>query len=470
MSHISTPQQLVEAALAAAATEPGECIVVVQPSSQANLRWANNTATTNGMSTALDWWVVAVVDGAVGTVAAARDAAGASDSVTEVVVATHRAARDAAGSGRARDEQPLIRPEDAAGAQDFDLPPEHTSFDAFTGLLPTLRQAFDTARRADRILYGFARHEQHTVYLGTSTGVRVRWVQPTGTVELNAKSADLTRSSWAGVSAPEMTGIDIAAMAVDLDRRLEWARRTVDLPAGRYDTALPPTAVADFLILLAWGAGARAAHEGRSAFSAQGGATRLGERLTGLPLTLAADPADPTHPTAPFLTATASSDDVSVFDNGAPIGRLEFLRDGVLSGLIRSRADAAEFGGAASPFAGNLALTGGQDGRDVLDLVAGMDRGLLVTSQWYLREVDPQTMLTTGVTRDGVFLVEGGEVVGATPNYRFNMSPLDVLRQAEAVGATVPTLSREWSDWFTRTAMPPMLVRDFNMSSVSQAQ
>jgi predicted Zn-dependent protease len=142
----------------------------------------------------------------------------------------------------------------------------------------------------------------------------------------------------------------------------------------------------------------------------------------------------------------------------------------VLSGLIRSRADAAEFGGPASPFAGNLTLTGGQAGQDVLDLVAGMDRGLLVTSQWYLREVDPQTMLTTGVTRDGVFLVEGGEVVGATPNYRFNMSPLDVLRQADAVGGTVPTLSREWADWFTRTAMPPILVRDFNMSSVSQAQ
>ena len=80
------------------------------------------------------------------------------------------------------------------------------------------------------------------------------------------------------------------------------------------------------------------------------------------------------------------------------------------------------------------------------------------------------TMLTTGLTRDGVFLIENGEISGAVNNFRFNMSPLDVLRQATDVGETVPALSREWSDWFTRSAMPPMVVADFNMSSVSKAQ
>ena len=102
--------------------------------------------------------------------------------------------------------------------------------------------------------------------------------------------------------------------------------------------------------------------------------------------------------------------------------------------------------------------------------MAGVRRGLLLTSQWYLREVDPMTMLLTGLTRDGVFLVENGEITAAVNNFRFNMSPLDVLRHAVDVGATVPALSREWSDWFTRSAMPPMVVEGFNMSSVSPAQ
>ena len=114
-------------------------------------------------------------------------------------------------------------------------------------------------------------------------------------------------------------------------------------------------------------------------------------------------------------------------------------------------------------------LTGGAADRDIDALVADVDRGLLLTSQWYIREVDPMTLLLTGLTRDGVFLVERGEVVGAVNNFRFNMSPLDILRQAADVGATVPTLSREWSDWFTRTAMPPITVDGFNMSSVSPA-
>jgi predicted Zn-dependent protease len=102
-------------------------------------------------------------------------------------------------------------------------------------------------------------------------------------------------------------------------------------------------------------------------------------------------------------------------------------------------------------------------------MAAATGRGLLLTSLWYIREVDPQTLLLTGLTRDGVYLVEGGEVVGAVNNFRFNESPVDLLRRTTEVGATELTLSREWADYFTRTAMPPLRIPDFNMSSVSQA-
>jgi predicted Zn-dependent protease len=102
-------------------------------------------------------------------------------------------------------------------------------------------------------------------------------------------------------------------------------------------------------------------------------------------------------------------------------------------------------------------------------MVSRTERGLLLTTLWYIREVDPQTLLLTGLTRDGIYLVEGGEVTGAVNNFRFNESPVGMLGRLAEVGATVPTLPREWGDYFTRCAMPPVRVEGFNMSSVSQA-
>jgi predicted Zn-dependent protease len=291
-------------------------------------------------------------------------------------------------------------------------------------------------------------------------------------MELNAKSADLRRSSWAGLSTVDFTDIDVLAMNAVLTERLGWARRRVDLPPGLYDTVLPPTAVADFMVYLAWSAGARAAHEGRSAFAAgsqTGGGTRIGERLTERPLTLYADPTEAGLECAPFVQTPHPSDEVSVFDNRAPAGRINPVRDGAISQLSHALAASAKNGEPFTPAVDNLILAGGDESRTTADLVADVDRGLLVTSQWYLREGDPMTMLLTGLTRDGVFLIEHGEITAAVNNFRFNVSPLDVLRHGVDVGRTERCLSREWSDWFTRSAMPSIRVECFRMSSVSKA-
>lgn len=120
-----------------------------------------------------------------------------------------------------------------------------------------------------------------------------------------------------------------------------------------------------------------------------------------------------------------------------------------------------------APGADNLILDGGSD-RSLDDMVASTRRGLLLTCLWYIREVDPATLLLTGLTRDGVYLVEDGEVVGEVTNFRFNESPVGLLGRVTEAGRTEKTLPREWSDWFTRSAMPALRVPDFNMSSVSQ--
>jgi len=102
-------------------------------------------------------------------------------------------------------------------------------------------------------------------------------------------------------------------------------------------------------------------------------------------------------------------------------------------------------------------------------MVAPTKRGLLYTSLWYIREVDPQTLLLTGLTRDGVYLIENGEITGAVNNFRFNESPVDLMSRFSQAGAAVPAFSREWGNYFPRVVAPPLRIPDFNCSSVSKA-
>jgi predicted Zn-dependent protease len=472
--------ELVERALAVpGANGTVGRVVLVAESSEAVLRWANNTMTTNGHSTALSVSVISLLEvpggTAAGVVSSSAQVAGIEE-IEALIAAAEDAARQA---GPARDVAPLPGPDSEQG-QSWDDEPGGTGIGVFGALAGQLGEAFGRAAGA-RVLYGFASHEVATTWLGTSTGVRRRWTQPTGSIELNAKTADLARSAWGGRSTADFTDVDLLALDDELVTRLGWGARRVDQPAGRYPTVLPPSAMADLLTFLCWSMAGRSAQEGRSAFSAPSGATeatRVGERLTSLPLTLTSDPhAGHGLTTMPFLASAYSSDEVSVFDNGAPLGRVDWIEDGTVSALAYPRAAAAEFGTRFAAPGDNLLLTGGPAGPtttgstagSTAELVAGVQHGLLLTCLWYIRVVDPATLLLTGLTRDGVYLIERGEVVGEVNNFRFNESPLDLLRRVSVVGAPERTLPREFKDWFTRAVMPPALVPDFNMSSVSQA-
>jgi predicted Zn-dependent protease len=482
------PDELTTTALAASKADG--CIVLVTDTSEVNLRWANSTMTTNGHTTTRSFSVISVLDGgsgsgdgpAIGVVSGNGVDLG---EVRAVVAASEDAARQ---SGPARDAAPLIQ---GAADDDFATPAAATEIGVFARLTDELTAAFGgtfggriagsagggrIADSRNELFYGFAEHRLETTWLASSTGLRRRWVQPTGTVELNGKIADdLTRSAWAGAYTADFTDVDFAELTAEVRRRLSWSGRRLELPAGRYETILPPSAIADLMLNLVWSMDGRPAHEGRCAFAAPGdqprgqpSGTRIGERLTDLPLTLFSDPAAPGLQTAPFLATSASGDSLSVFDNGAPTRRVDWLRDGTVNALAYPRAAAAELGGQFTPPPENLILTGGSVA-SIDDLVGRTERGLLLTCLWYIREVDPVSLLLTGLTRDGVYLIEGGEVVGQVNNFRFNESPIDLIRRASDVGTTERALGRELKDWFSRTAMPPLRIPDFNMSSVSQA-
>ncbi|MFF0451042.1 metallopeptidase TldD-related protein [Streptomyces sp. NPDC004609] len=461
MNRSSKPYEIVERALELSAAD--DCVVIADEHSSANLRWAANALTTNGVTRGRTLTVVATVNGAQGTASGVVSRSAVTEEDLEPLV---RAAEAAARTSEpAEDAQPLVS--GAEPAADFRDAPAETSSAVFADFAPALGESFARARAGGRELYGFANHELTSTYLGTSTGLRLRHDQPNGTLELNAKSPDRSRSAWAGRATRDFTDVDPAVLDAELAQRLGWAERRISLPAGRYETLLPPTAVADLLIYQLWSATARDAAEGRTVFSRPGGGTRVGETLSPLPLTLRSDPNEPGLESSPFVIAHSSGDDASVFDNGLPLSRTDWVRAGKLEHLVTTRHSAGLTGLPVAPGAGNLILDGG-GGSSLEEMVRATSRGLLLTCLWYIREVDPATLLLTGLTRDGVYLVENGEVVGEVNNFRFNESPVDLLSRATEAGRTEKTLPREWGDWFTRAAMPALRIPDFNMSSVSR--
>jgi predicted Zn-dependent protease len=454
MRHPATSSaDVVERALAL--SQADGCVVVVGESSSANLRWAGNTLTTNGAVRGRSVTVISIVGESVGVRSAT-----VVEPLEDLVRASERAARDAEA---AEDYGPLV---EGGAAADFAEPAAETAPSVFASVAADLGAAFEAARGDGIALYGYASHDLTTTWLGSSTGLRLRHVQPTGYLELTGKRSG--GSSWVGQHTRDWTDLSVHGLDAELRRRLGWGARQVELPPGRYETLLPPSAVADLMTYAYWTSAGRSAAEGRTAFSRAGGGTRVGEHLGPAGLRLWSDPHDPALATMPFSVATASSAVTSVFDNGLPLQATDWLRDGVLTALIQTRSSARTTGSPVTPYVHNLSMDGGGTaGTD--EMVAATGRGLLLTCLWYIREVDPETLLLTGLTRDGVYLVEDGEVVAAVNNFRWNESPIGLLGRLAEVGRAEATLPREWSDDFTWTRMPTLRVPDFNMSSVSQA-
>jgi predicted Zn-dependent protease len=456
------PQDLVERALSVA-TLP--CVLWVTEHAEANLRWANNALISNGDMRSRRLTVTAtaeVADGiAAGTVT--QEIAGPED-VNAVVSAAEYLARAARP---AEDVAPMVENYDHNDV--WEEPPETTSIDLLGELAKGLGVALDSAHAARQLLFGFAEHAVGTTYLGSTTGLRRRGVQRTGRLEINGKTADLESSAWLGRATRDFTDVDVAEVVDELTTRLGWAAKKLDLPPGRYETLLPPSAIADLMIYAYWTANARDAEEGRNVFAGGNGTTKIGRRLAELPINLRSDPQHPGLETMPFVDFAASADGTSwAFDGGLPIKATTWIQDGALNELIRNRAHAARTGSQPTPPADNLIMDGGGTA-SLEQMISTTKRGLLLTCLWYIREVDPERLLLTGLTRDGVYLVEDGEVIGAVNNFRFNDSPVELLGRISEIGAAELTLCREWNDYFNRTIMPPVRVPDFNMSTVSQA-
>ena len=458
-----TPTELIERITAAA--DYHDCIVIVQYKTQANLRWASSTLTTNGVIAEQHVTVIAFVevDGGLATGSLTF-----SDVDPSQYAAIAAAAADVARAAGKSDDAVELLTDTTYG--DWHGAHQATGPEVFSSFAPALGESFRQSH-ADQIeLFGYAEHTHQSTWVGSKGGLRLRHDQPSGRVEMTAKSHNRTRSTWEGRPTRDFTTISMADIDANIRQRLAWQERTSAFEPGRYTTVVPSGAMADLMAYILWTSSGRDAFEGRSVFAQKGapGTTRVGELLASMPVNLFSDPTYPGLETSPFVVATESNQFTSVFDNGVSLPRFDLVNRGHLDSLITSRASSARTGLDFSPVGDNMITKLPGASGDLNSLVAGVDKGLLITTFWYIRTVDPTTYLLTGLTRDGVYEIRDGEVIGAVNNFRWNESPVDLLSRIAAVGATEVTATRELEE-FQHTAAPAVVFRDFNMSTVSQA-
>jgi len=453
-------QDLVEKILARSTTD--DCIVIVQDSTQANLRWASSTLTTNGVIAQRSVTVIAFVglNGSMASGAVTRTNVDESD--IEAILSEATASAKAAGA--AEDFAPLAR--DVAFGN-WSAAHTPTGPEIFSSFAPELGEMMQRSKSDEIELFGYAEHTHESIWVGSKGGMRLRHDTPVGRVEMTGKSHQRSRSTWDGVETHDFKNVSVAKIDANIRQRLEWQAKKVDLPAGRYDTIFPSGSIADIYVYMMWVSGGRNAFEGQSVFSKKGGGTRVGEKLSNVGLQLFSTPTHPVLAGSPFISASTSSSLTSVFDNGQKQSQVDWIKDGVLQSLVQTRVSAKITSMPYTPMGNNLIMSVDNGSGNLEDLIKKVDNGLLLTTLWYIRMVDPNSLLLTGLTRDGVYYVKNGEVQGATNNFRWNDSPVSALSRIAHAGATEWTQPREWAGDVTSMSVPPMIIKDFNMSTVS---
>lgn len=361
-------------------------------------------------------------------------------------------------------EDPEIMPE---------LPPqEYQTVNAFiertAELGPEARAAavkrvLDTATAegkaaGDVFVAGFLEANAGAVAVANSRGLFAYHRSTDVSLSTTVRTPDATGSGWASGGARDWGTIDPPSLGRIAAQKAVASRNPQAIEPGMYTVVLEPQAVADLLPLLAGSFNARNADEGRSPFSKRGGGTKIGEKIADERVTIYSDPSDPDLLAQPFDA------------EGLPLGRRVWIENGILKNLAYSRFWAQKQGtqptgsgggggGFGGGLPGGLKVVGGTKSTE--ELIAGTARGVLVTHFFYIRFLDQRTVLLTGLTRDGTFLIENGKITRSLKNFRWNESPLFMLNKVEEIGRAERTAAGQ--------VMPAIRARDFTFTSLSDA-
>ena len=425
-----------------------ETQVTLTGGDRANVRFARNSVTTSGASSGYSLAIQAKFGQRIGTVTASEF----SDASLQ------RAMRNAEEIARLSPENPEAMP--FVGPADLRrraAPISTTRRARRRSGAPAPSRRRSTRRRTKNVdAAGFVETSAQIQAGATSKGQFGYGRYTAADYNLTARTPDGTGSGWASKSFNELRLL----AARHARRRRHRQGGALAQPhrhrAGQVHGGARAAAMADLVANLAFAADARQADEGRSFFSKKGGGTRIGETVVNEKVTIYSDPAHALAPAIPFD------------GEGLPLARLNWIDKGVLKNLSYSRYWAQKQGKTATPQPGNLIMEGGTSTLD--ELIAGVQRGVLVTRFWYIRALDPQTLVFTGLTRDGLFLIENGKVTRPVKNMRWNESPIFALNNLDAMTAAERTVSGEGVGGAGFSIVcPAARIREFTFSSGSDA-
>ncbi|WP_419211987.1 TldD/PmbA family protein [Maribacter sp. X9] len=260
------------------------------------------------------------------------------------------------------------------------------------------------------------------------------------------RTNDGTGSGWVSRDFNDVSKFDAAAASNTAIDKAVLSREAKAIEPGKYTVILEPAAASDLLRNMFRSLDARSADEGRSFMSAADGKNKLGQKIVDERVTIWSDPLHPEVPTSTWN------------GEGQPLKKTMWLENGVVKNLAYDRYWAAQKGVEPVPFPPNAIMAGGDASLE--DLIKGTKKGILVTRLWYIRSVDPQTLLYTGLTRDGTFYIENGQIKYPVKNFRFNESPIIMLNNLETLGKQVR---------IDGNLIPYMKIRDFTFTSLSDA-
>ncbi|MES2176781.1 MAG: TldD/PmbA family protein [Gemmatimonadota bacterium] len=428
-----------------------ETRVSVGSSARADTRFALNQVTTSGENRDTNITITAIVNG--------RSASVSTNRLDEKSLA--EAARQATEIAKLVPPNPERMPE--LGPQEYPPPKSRIiTLPSPTERAQAAKKVTEQARAAGLIATGFIECRAGASALGNSKGMFAYDSSAVVTMTATVRTTDGSGSGWACSDGDTFADIDAQRVgAVAVEKAIK-SQKPVAVEPGRYVTILEPTAAANLIQNIVGAMQARSADEGRSFFSKPGGGNKLGMKVVDERVTLLTDPED-----SPSTNGGYDGD-------GMPLEKVTWIENGIVKNLNYDRFWAQKqgvkptrSGGGGGRGGSALRMLGGTT--SIADMIKSTERGILVTRFWYIRGTDPRTISSTGLTRDGTFLIENGKISHPVKNFRFNESPIFFLNNLEAIGPAVRVNASEALGAGGATFMPPIKVRDFTFSSLSDA-
>jgi len=419
-----------------------ECTVAISEVEQSSVRFANNGVTTAGLT--MERTI---------TIASTRESRTGIAQTSEIDEARLKeaVARSEALASVAPLNDEHMEP---LGEQEY---PAIPAADAETisarspSMVPHVKAVIEAASAKKLIAAGFIERTAQVSAVANKRGLFGHHRSASAAMSTTVRTADGSSAGWAGQPSSRIAAINGALLAeAAIEKCTRW-KQPRKIEPGQYTVVLEPTAVSDLLSNLRFAFSARNAEEGRSFLSKKGGGTRLGEKVFHEQITLVSDPFDPRFPGSPYN------------QEGLPAAKVVWVENGVVKNLSYDRYWAAKTKQAPTPTSGSLSLAGGE--ATLEELIASTERGLLVTRFWYIRAVNMQTLQFTGLTRDGLFLIEKGKISEPVMNLRFNESPVRLLQNVKRLGRVVRCRGGEGAGMLA----PALVAGNFTFSSISDA-